>query len=85
MAYEELNKLKWTGKLACCSVVIRHRGAPNDEKLILGRQITETKKTYFLYREEGRDMETHIPMHRVLRVMLGEKTIWEKGRRQKRP
>lgn len=97
MVYNVLNKLKWTGKLGDCKVVILHRGAPKNEKLILGKDITEIKKSHFLYREEGiqkkgehtrreegpqggkaLEEETYIPMHRVLRVMMGEKTLWER-------
>lgn len=81
MVYNTLNKLKWTGKLQDCRLVILHRGAPGDEKLILGSQITEIKKSHFLYREEGRKEETYIPMHRVLRVVLEEKIIWERKKR----
>lgn len=80
MAYNILNRLKWTGKLPECRVVILHRGAPKNEKLILGKDITEIKKSHFLYREEGQKGETYIPMHRVLRVMAGDKTLWERKR-----
>ncbi len=81
MVYNTLNKLKWTGKLQDCRLVILHRGAPGDEKPILGKQITEVKKSHFLYREEGRKEETYIPMHRVLRVILGKKILWERKKR----
>ncbi len=117
MVYNTLNRLKWTGRLPECRVVILHRGAPKDEKSILGRDITEIKKSHFLYREEGiqkggharreegpqgvavarqqqtspsgdgkgkaPEEETYIPLHRVLRIMEGGKTVWE--RKQRKP
>ena len=80
MVYNVLNKLKWTGRLKYSELVILHRGAPGNKKLILGRDITEIKKSHFMYREEGRKEETYIPMHRVLRVLLEDKVIWERKR-----
>ena len=80
MTADVLGKLKWTGKLNGCEIVIRHRGAKNDEKVISGSNVTGIKKTYFLYKN-GR--ETFIPMHRVLIIRLYGKTIWERVIKQR--
>ncbi|RLI99520.1 MAG: DUF504 domain-containing protein, partial [Candidatus Aenigmatarchaeota archaeon] len=62
-ARDFLNKLKWTGKLKGCDIVILHRGAPKNRKIINSEQITEIKKSYFMYKGE-RGIEVFIPMHR---------------------
>ena len=75
MVYNTLNKLKWTGKLHDCMIIILHRGAPNDRKTIEGRQVTEVKKSYFMYEN---DKEVFIPLHRVLEIKLEGKTLWKR-------
>jgi uncharacterized protein (UPF0248 family) len=79
MAYNTLNKLKWTGKLEQCVVVVLHRGAEHDRKLVSGKDITEVKRSYFTYRN---GKETTIPMHRVIEIRCGE-VAWKRnpGRR----
>jgi len=77
MAYNELNRLKWTGRLAEARVAIRHRGAPNDEKVISGSQITEVHKTHFLCMDESGN-EIHIPMHRILKIESEGRVLWQK-------
>jgi len=76
MVNKILNKLKWTKKLKNCEIIILHRGAPGDMKVISGSKVTEVKKSYFMYEDEGR--ETFIPLHRVIEVRSGGKKIWEK-------
>jgi uncharacterized protein (UPF0248 family) len=80
MVYETLNKLKWTGKLNKSKVVILHRGAPGDKKIISGKDITEVHKHYFLYKTAADSEETLIPMHRVLEIEFDGKTIWKKSK-----
>ena len=77
MVFQVLNKLKWTGELENAEVVILHRGAPNNEKTISGKNITELKKGYFCYISGNR--EIHIPHHRILRVIYNGKVIWKKA------
>jgi len=77
MAYEELNRLKWMGKLEECKVLIRHRGAPNDEMMISGSDITEVRKTFFLHLNDTGD-EVHIPMHRILKIESEGRVLWQK-------
>lgn len=57
--YTPLKKIK---------VVIRHRGAPNDEKTIKGDRITKVTKYSFYYLEHGE--EVCIPAHRILRLLF---------------
>ncbi len=78
MAYNALNKMKWTGRLGGCIVVVLHRGGEGGRKEIEGRRITEVKKTYFSYKD-GR--ETTIPMHRVLEIREGGETVWSRSSR----
>lgn len=71
-----LGRLKWGGSLKECEIVIRHRGAPDDQMSISGDKVTEIKRSYFSYMsEEG---EVTIPMHRILEVRRGLKTLWQK-------
>jgi len=76
MAFEALNKLKWTGKLDKTKIVFVHRGAPGDVKTISGASITCLKRSHFCYKDNGH--ETHIPNHRILEVRLEGRAIWKK-------
>jgi len=53
-------------KLEDLKIVIRHRGAPNDEKEIDGRDVIEVRKNFFTYKSEGE--EIYIPAHRIIRI-----------------
>ncbi len=75
MVYNTLNRLKWTGKLRDCRIIILHRGAPGDRKVIEGGQVTEVKRSYFMYEN---DKEVFIPLHRVLEIKLEGKTLWKR-------
>lgn len=77
MAYETLNRLKWTGKLPQCHVIILHRGAPENRKTIEGRKITQIKKSHFYYKENYD--EKFIPLHRVMEINIGGKTVWKRN------
>jgi uncharacterized protein (UPF0248 family) len=76
MVFQALNKLKWTGKLDRCEVIILHRGAPGDRKTIQGSRITELKKSYFSY-DSGRE-EVTIPLHRIREIRVDGKVVWKK-------
>ena len=76
MLQDILGKLNWSGELKECEIVIRHRGAPNDELAVPGSKITEVKRSYFSYiSEEG---EVTIPMHRILEVRKKREVLWKK-------
>ena len=79
MLQDILGKLRWSGELKECEILIRHRGAPNDELAISGDKITELKKRYFSY--QGEEEEISIPMHRILEVRKGVKLLWKKAER----
>jgi uncharacterized protein (UPF0248 family) len=76
MAYETLNRLKWTGRLDRAVIVILHRGAKNNRKSIAGAAVTEVRKSYFSYQEGGK--ETTIPFHRVGEILCDGKVIWRR-------
>ncbi len=78
MVFQTLNRLKWTGRLESCTVVIRHRGAPGDRNAISGRDISEVRKSHFIVQGEYR--ETLIPNHRVLEITAGSGTVWKRIR-----
>ena len=80
MAYDTLNRLKWTGKLGKAEIEIRHRGAPHERKVISGSKVTHVKKSHFYYIDGSR--ESFIPMHRVLRVIIDGKIIWKRNTRE---
>lgn len=73
---EVLNKLKWHPDFEFeeYTVVYVHRGAPNNEKSVLCSEIVELEHSDFVLEEE-----THIPYHRVLRILDKDgKVIWRK-------
>lgn len=79
MVFQTLNKLRWTGKLPLCQVLILHRGAPDDRKIVPGSQITQVKKSYFYYKDgkEG-NAEKFIPLHRVLEIIVNGEVMWKR-------
>ena len=48
-----------------------HRGAPGDEVTILGAQITELERSFFC------TVESKIPYHRIRRILLDGKTLYD--------
>jgi uncharacterized protein (UPF0248 family) len=76
MAFQTLNRLKWKGGLKGCSVTVLHRGAPKDRKTIGGNEIACIKKSYFIHERNGR--ETTIPLHRIIEITVGGKTVWKR-------
>ena len=80
MVFETLNGLKWQGELGKCSIIILHRGAPGDRKVVEGSSVVEVKKSYFTYQKNGR--ESTIPLHRVLEIKSGKEVIWKRKTRK---
>lgn len=73
---EVLNMLKWHPEYVFeeYTVVYVHRGAPNNEKSVSCGDIEDMEHSDFVI-EEG----THIPYHRVLRILDKEgKVFWKK-------
>ncbi len=73
--YRVLGKLKWTGQLTKAEIIIRHRGAPDNKKVIAGDAIIDIKRDRFLCVDKG---ETAIPMHRVVEIKFEGKIVWSK-------
>jgi len=76
-AFDCLNRLKWTNKLHQCTIEIIHRGAENNILKIKGTAVTEVKKTYFMYKSGPE--EIFIPNHRILRITIKDKILYEKA------
>lgn len=80
LARDLLNKLKWTGKLKGCEIVILHRGTPSNKRVINSEQITEIKKSNFMYKDK-KGFEIFIPMHRVLEIRMRGKVVWKRNKK----
>lgn len=61
---ERINKLIWTNQIENYDFVIVHRGSPNDEKVVHGKDIRGLKNR-FLILESG----TQIPTHRIKKIV----------------
>jgi uncharacterized protein (UPF0248 family) len=73
--FDILNKIKWTSGLEKCEIVILHRGAPDNRKIISGNKIIDIKRDRFWYINRE---ETVIPMHRILEIKLEGTVVWKK-------
>ena len=76
---EFLNRLKWHPDLNFeeYTVVYVHRGAPKNEKSVSCENIKDLEHSDFVLEEpEG---ETHIPYHRILRILdKNGNIVWKK-------
>ena len=77
MVYGVLGRLLWKGRLGDTEVVILHRGAPEDRKVVSGSSIVSVRKSCLVYRDNS-GRETTIPLHRVLEVRLDGKPEWKR-------
>ena len=77
MAFNNLNRLKYTNKLAQAKITFTDRGAPDDKTTIMGCDITGLAKGFFLFKSESGN-EVHISMHRVLQIELEGNVIWKR-------
>lgn len=74
---EVLNKLKWhEGNLERAKILILHRGATNDRKVISGAEIASLPRGYMVVR--GMEGKLEIPYHRILQIEVNGKIIWSK-------
>lgn len=73
-----MNKLKWGGadKLENAKITILHRGAPNDKRVVAGTEILELGHGFM--RVVSPEGEVEIPYHRILRIEIDGRVIWEK-------
>lgn len=69
-----LNKIKWSNDSDFSKVKIwyKHRGAPNDTKIIMGEEIISLGKSF---------LETKtamIPYHRILKIVYKDKVLFDR-------
>ena len=69
---EILNKVWWTEEKDNCYIVIVHRGAPNDRKIIPLTVIDEIKAGYIFVGGK------QIPVHRVIEIICDNTIIWKR-------
>ncbi len=69
-----LNELKWKQgfDLGKADVWYIHRGAPNDTKIISGKDIVALEKSFM------RTTEAMIPYHRIFKIVYDQKIIFER-------
>ena len=69
-----LNELKW--KQDCdlyqAEIWYVHRGAPNDTKIISGRDIIKLEKSFM------KTTTAMIPYHRILKIIYEEKIVFKR-------
>lgn len=72
-----MNKIKWSsqGGLGDCEIVITHRGAPGDLKVIRGGSIRDIAPRALIIDEGGE--EVIIPYHRIKVIKKGELVLWQ--------
>jgi uncharacterized protein (UPF0248 family) len=67
-----LNEIKWTKDLEKVKIWYIHRGALNNTKIISGIEITIIGRSF---------LETStatIPYHRIIKILYGEKTVFDR-------
>jgi uncharacterized protein (UPF0248 family) len=69
-----LNELKWKQgfDLGKAEIWYIHRGAPNDTKIISGKDISSLEKSFM------RTTDAMIPYHRIFKIVYDQKTIFER-------
>jgi uncharacterized protein (UPF0248 family) len=69
-----LNELKWKQgfDLGKAEIWYIHRGAPNDTKIMLGKDIVALEKSFM------QTTEAMIPYHRIFKIVYNEKVIFER-------
>lgn len=70
---EVLNQLKWgpDGGLERAEVTYLHRGAPGDLMTVKGSEIVELERSFFS------TAESKIPYHRIRRIVLEGKVLYD--------
>lgn len=69
-------KIRGPGKIPESRIIIRHRGAPQNKRSIMGEHITEIRKGSFYYAND--DNEIFTPMDRVLEIWMENNLVWKK-------
>jgi uncharacterized protein (UPF0248 family) len=78
-----LNKLRWDSSEDAEKYVItyRHRGAPDDKRVVKASEIRKLGKSYFTLPSEPGE-EVTIPFHRILEIrnITNDAVIWRSRR-----
>lgn len=78
---DALNKLKWQLRaLDDAQIEYLHRGAPNDTRVVAGRDVRDVGSWAFVTGEGAH--EATIPYHRVRRITLHGDVVWERARQE---
>ena len=73
---EILNELKWSkGELEDVEIWYIHRGAPNNTKIITGKEIISIDKTFL------QTIDAMIPHHRIFKIMLKNTILFERKKK----
>lgn len=77
---EILNRLKWTEgeDLAEAIITYLHRGAPGDAMTVLGKDIVELERSFFITKE------AKIPFHRIRRIEYRGQTLFQVDEKKER-
>ena len=67
-----LNEIKWTKDLEKAEIWYLHRGAPNNTKILSGRDIVKIGKSFI------DTPTTSIPYHRVLKIVYEDEIIFKR-------
>ena len=72
-----LNKLKWKkdNELGLAEIMYIHRGAPNDTKIISGKEIVNLDKTFI------QTSTSMIPYHRIFKIIYNGDIIFERRKK----
>lgn len=69
---DTLNEIKWTKDLEKTEIWYVHRGAPNDTKILSGKDIVTIGKSFF-------DTTTAtIPYHRIYKIVYAGKVLFNR-------
>lgn len=67
-----LNEMKWTKDLGKAEIWYVHRGAPNDTKILSGKDIVTIGKSFF------DTANASIPYHRIFKIVYEGKIVFER-------
>jgi uncharacterized protein (UPF0248 family) len=67
-----LNEIKWTKDLEKVEIWYVHRGAPNDTKILSGKDIVTIGKSFF------DTANASIPYHRIFKIVYEEKIVFKR-------
>lgn len=75
---EILNELKWREDrdLSKAEIWYIHRGAPNDTKIISGKEILNLEHSFMILEEAS------IPYHRIFRIIYEGDVIFERRKKE---